>query len=155
MNLIFERIKKVFPKLNIEPVSETDFWRVVNRENIFVHFWKLKKGVNGFYGVNRRYKIARRYIVINADLIQKNWLRTALHELNHHFLHVPSSDLEVYFSSKHRGDRQDNEAEDLMLIEMIPLPMLIQMSRMPFEEIEPELVELLIRRKRLNERTGF
>jgi hypothetical protein len=155
MNLIFQRMKKVFPKLNREPVTEIDFWRVARRENIFVHFWKLAGGVNGFYGVNRRYKIARHYIVLNASLIHKNWLRTGLHELNHHFLHAPATNLDVYFSSNHRSDRQDKEAEDLALIQLIPRPIFFKMSRVPFDEIEPETVEMLIQRKELFERTGF
>jgi Zn-dependent peptidase ImmA (M78 family) len=152
---LLTKMKKVFPNLNRVSVTEDDFWRVVNNENIFVHFWQLAEGVKGFYGANKKYKIPRHYIVINSKLLPNDWLPTALHELVHHFLHAPQSNLKVYFSSHHATNHHDLQADAMMLIMLIPLPLFVELSKTPFEELGCFSLEMLLQRKEIFERYGI
>lgn len=147
MNLLLDKIKREFPQFNRIPFTEKDFWRIVKRENIFVHFWNLSESVNGFYGVNRRYRFSRHYIVLNSKLLPNKWLFTGLHELIHFWLHAPRSHNEVYFSSRHVTRDQDKEADKLALIGIYPLPTLIEATQTPFEYLPVDTIEKLIRRK--------
>lgn len=148
MNLILSRLKKVFPAINKEAVTETEFWRVIKSEGVYVHFWHLPRRVNGFYGVNS----AVHYIVINAKLLPNKWLLTALHELNHRLLNVPRTELEVHFSWNGKQSRQDREAEDAAIIQLIPQPLFFELCRS--DEIEPQMLKILPRRKYIFETYG-
>lgn len=141
-------IRRAIPWFNRRAGTEKDFWAICQRENIHVDFWRLAKGVRGFYGINRKYKVPRKYIVIDVNLRNSgDWLLTAFHELAHHFLHAPYSDREVYFSSKHTANWQDDEADMIAYALLIPRRKYIELSRMTLDEICEFSTEDLIRRK--------
>jgi Zn-dependent peptidase ImmA (M78 family) len=138
MNHSLSRLKKLIPGFNQRPQTTDDFWKLVKREKIYVDFWPLPDGGNGFYGVNKKYRRIYRYIVIDERLIDGDWLATAFHELIHHFLHVPKSNLEVYFShssGSKRKSREDREADDFSLIMRLPKPLFLELAATPFDEI--------------------
>ena len=135
MNHSLSRLKKAIPGFNKKIFTADDFWRLARREGIRVDFWKLTRNIHGFYGVNRRYKKPVRYIVINPCNLPDRWLYVGFHELIHHFLHAPVTELEVYFSKDHASARQEREADMFARMLLIPKPLLLELVETPFEEI--------------------
>jgi hypothetical protein len=135
--------------------TEADFWRLVERERINVDFWPLPDGGQGFYGVNRKYKRTYRYIVIDSRLHKGgDWLPTAFHELVHHFLHVPVGKLQVFYSGREHT-RQDRQADIFSLVMRLPLPLFLELTSTPFDQIHGFGRAELIERKRIYETYGY
>lgn len=138
MNHLIPHMQTLLPGFNERAFTEIDFYRIVTAEDIYTDFWPLPNGVNGFYGVNRRHRTEARCIIINErDHPRGPWLQTAFHELVHHFLHVPTTTFEVFFS--HNSDditgRADREADMLALMMRIPLPRLHELMQPGCDEI--------------------
>jgi Zn-dependent peptidase ImmA (M78 family) len=145
MNHSLTALKKLIRGFNTKIFTVEDFWRICRREGIHVHFWQLLENVDGFYGLNRKYKKPVKYIVINQKLLPDKWLLTAFHELIHHFLHAPQSDLEVYFSKKHAKSREEKDADRFARMMAIPKPLLLEIQDTPFEllgEVDRRLLKL-------------
>lgn len=154
MNISLAKLQRSIPGFNKRVITAEDFWKLVKREKIIVHFWHLRASVKGFYGVNRRYKRAYRYIVINGRLLPDKWLDTALHEIVHHFLHQPASNLRVYFSKEGPAERQDRQANNFVLMMKIPKPRLLELMHTPFDEICGYTPEEMRKRYRIYELYG-
>lgn len=155
MNHSLAALKKKIHGLNRRVLTARDFRRITERERIYVDFWSLQDGVNGFYGLNRKYKRPVKYIVIEKDLLPDHWLPTAFHELIHHFIHAPQSDLVVYFSKVHAKAREERHADMFSLVMRLPLPLFLQLADTPFEEIHGFTRAELIERKRIYETYGY
>lgn len=149
-------LTKKLPGFNKRVFTEDDFWRISRRERIFVDFWPLPDGGKGFYGVNKLHRRTYRYIVIDSKLLHDRWLPTAFHELIHHFLHVPSGRLEVYFSKAGQNKRHEKEADMFSLMMRIPLPVLTELMTTSFDDM-PHLFTAaeMKARLRLYERYGI
>lgn len=144
------------PGFNQKVQGENEFWRIVRRERIIVRFWKLPPGGNGFYGVNRGYRRAYRFIVVDSELYDRGeWLPTAFHELIHHFLHVPADKLVVFWSRAGDQKRQDRHADVFSLIMRLPLPLFLELTDTPFDEIHGFTRDEMIARKRIYETYGY
>lgn len=128
-------LKKKIRGFNTKQFTADDFWVVIKKERIIVHFWPLQPSVNGFYGVNRKYKRTFKYIVIDSKLWPNNWLSVAFHELIHHFLHQPAANLTVYFSKSNTSGKQDREADMFSLMMLIPKPLLLEMMEPNCDDI--------------------
>ena len=103
MNLAITRIKQIIPHFNEEALTENDFWKICENEQILVVETHLF--VNGFYFSDGR----RNFIYLNSALRGIFWLENAFHEIAHHFLHTPPSD-----------SRQEEEARAIALIAILP-----------------------------------
>lgn len=143
MNHSFTILTEKLRGLNTRVFTEADFWQIVKREKIIVRFWPLPNGGKGFYGVNRKRGRVFRYIVVDSKL--DDWLPIAFHELIHHFLHVPTGKLQVFYSGREHT-RQDRQADMFALIMQLPLPLFLEMADTPFDQTH-EFTELIERKK--------
>ena len=83
MKISYERISKIFPAINQRPLTEEEFWHSAQAEKIIVS--EADFAADGYY--QRRGN--KCFILINKRLRGMFWLRTAYHELTHHFLTPP------------------------------------------------------------------
>ncbi|MEQ1762853.1 MAG: ImmA/IrrE family metallo-endopeptidase [Pyrinomonadaceae bacterium] len=149
-------MEKAVKGFNEKRQTSEDFHRILDDEDIYLDFWKLAEGVNGFYGVNRLHKKPRRYIVIDERLHQNDsWLLTGFHELVHHFLHVPQTSFEVYYSKCNVARREEREADRYALLMLIPLPLLKEMMQPGCDLIYQFSAENLSDRLKINEQYGI
>jgi Zn-dependent peptidase ImmA (M78 family) len=130
MRLAFEKIKSLLPALNIRPLTESDFWFAAERYDIQVFEIPLKK--NGYYV----FEDEQDYIFLRATLKGILWLETANHELMHALLHHPDEGIH---------DRQQQEADALALIAMMPIGILESLSHSE-GSLDREHYELLQKR---------
>ena len=154
MNGRLALLRTYFPELNERPHTEDDFWQIVSKEKIDVQFWNLRRSVKGFFGINRQATRNHKYIVLNANLRPHEWLLTAFHELVHYVLHVPESNLAVYFSRHGRSESFDREADKFARMLLIPRTALPELSSTYYEFIDESIVELLPLRIKDFERSG-
>jgi len=103
MNLAITRIKQIIPHFNEQALTEKDFWKICENEEIRVVETHLF--VNGFYFSDGR----RNFIYLNSALRGAFWLENAFHEIAHHFLHTPPT-----------NPRQEEEARAITLISILP-----------------------------------
>lgn len=147
MNHTLTRLKKLLPGFNRKVYGETEFWHIVKAERIHTDFWDLPQGVKGFYGVNSKYRRVYRYLVIDEKLrTSGRWLDTGFHEIIHHFLHVPQSSLEVFYSKTDCNTREEREADRYSLMMKIPRTLFLEIYNTPFDELG------MFSRKELRER---
>jgi hypothetical protein len=156
MNHSYEILKSKIPGFNRRQQTEADFWKLLKRERIIFVTWKMPDGGRAFYGVNKKGRKTYRFIVMDEDLFKSDgWLEIALHELVHHFLHVPGGKLKVYWSKPGLQGRHDRQADMFSLLMRIPLPLFRELCETPFDQITQFTREELIERKRLYERYGY
>jgi Zn-dependent peptidase ImmA (M78 family) len=156
MNHSLELLKKKIPGFNRRRQTETDFWKLIKRERIIFVTWPFRKGGYAFYGVNRKGRRVYRFIAMDEQLFRSGeWLQTAFHELIHHFLHVPSSKLKVYWSKSGEQGRHDRQADMFALVMRIPLPDFLELAGTPFSEITGFTKKELIERKKIYETYGY
>jgi hypothetical protein len=156
MNHSFELLKSKIPGFNRRRQTESDFWKLIKREGIVFVTFKLPPGGKAFYGVNRVGRRVYRFIVMDEDLFKSaDWLETAFHELIHHFLHPPMRKQVVYWSRTDRHTKDDRQADMFALLMRIPLPVFLELSEMPFDQITEFTKHELIQRKRFYETYGY
>lgn len=149
-------LKKACRAFNRLEHDADEVLRRLRIENIKLKFWLLRPELNGFYGVNRRYRPERRYIVLNRDLLAgERWVTVACHELVHHFLDAPASTQEVYWSRRHkRRSREEVRADKLALIFRYPKRLVLELMGTPFDQLAGYDVEELKKRMRILEEVG-
>ena len=156
MNHSLTILTRKIPFFNRRPVTEERFWQLVDREGITFTTWKFPPGGKGFYGRNRRGRRVYRFIVLDDELFRTgDWLPTALHELVHHFLHVPTGRLAVYWSKTGEQGRHDHQADIFSLVMRLPLPLFRELADTPFDEISGFAREELVERRNIYETYGY
>jgi hypothetical protein len=154
-------LKKRLRTFNKIVHGEFEFWEICRKQNIRVFIWRLPKGGKGFYGVNRLtlkngHFRTYRFVVLDYALFKSgNWLPTAFHELAHHFLHIPSSKLTVYWSRTGEQKRHDKHADVFSLLMRLPLPHFLELAATPVDEIAGFTESELKERKRIYETYGY
>lgn len=136
-----KRIRDVFPKFNVEPVLEDEFWLACKRFKIIVK--SLPLTVDGYHEKKR----GRNYILINSELTGIKWLHTALHELCHFLFDAPSvSKNHVFFrygysERAEQRDPREEFADAFALACILPLP---ELKRLANEDLSdnPEVLQL-------------
>jgi Zn-dependent peptidase ImmA (M78 family) len=147
MNLIFDKIIKVFPDFNKREHDANDFWRVAKKEKIIVTEEPLL--IPGYYKVEKR----KPYILINSNLSPFDWILTAFHELTHHILDVPykKNSILLYRNVQRLESIQESRAEEIALMLLIPLKRLEELEKTPFDQLHPFTQKLLVKRQRIFE----
>jgi Zn-dependent peptidase ImmA (M78 family) len=145
VNLSTEKIRSFFPEFNERAHDETDFWRVAQQTKTIVKETPLL--IEGYY----EYKNKRHYILINSNLSRFEWLLTAFHELTHRLLDAPYNKSKILLKRdiERLKQKQEERAENIALILLIPDKKLLEMHHTPFEDLHPFLQKQLIRRQRI------
>ncbi len=148
MNLIFDKIKEVFPEFNQREHTADDFWFVAKKEKIWVKEEPLL--IPGYYQVCKN----KPCILINSNLSAFDWLLTAFHELTHHILDVPykKSSILLYRKVQRLQNIQERRAEEIALILLVPKIMLEKLENTPFDQLHPFTQKLLVKRGRIFEK---
>ena len=152
MNLLFPAMKKHFPKLNTKAYDFSDVELIAKRERIKLEICRYDPDILGYYCIRRTPKRKKKFIVINEILDQTNRTFVGLHELGHHFLHAPVTNLQWFYcrrNAKHLVDKHDCEADNLALLAMIPFWMLCEFEGSNHENVQPEFLPLFLKRKKL------
>lgn len=140
MDLSYRLLKRIIPALNLRSHRETEFLRIARQLCIDVH--ELELDCFGCYVADPDGDL----IFIDPRLRLYLRLETQLHELTHAILDYPCDFLKF---------RQQLHAEVFALVLMIPLRMLFEYEKMPFDLIDERLIPYLKRRKFIYERFGF
>ncbi len=148
MNLIFDKILEYFPDFNEREHNANDFWRIAKLEKIVVEEEPLL--IPGYYQVKKK----KPYILINSNLSPFDWLLTAFHELTHHLLDVPykKSSILLYRNAQLLESIQEKRAEEIALMLLVPLKMLEELEKTPFDQLAPFTQKLLVKRQRIFEK---
>ncbi|MBS4027204.1 MAG: hypothetical protein KGZ58_01095 [Ignavibacteriales bacterium] len=150
MNLSLEKIKETFPFINEKAYTSNDFWRVAKSLKIIVKEEPLL--IDGYYKVEK----GKPVILINIDLPPVEWTLTAFHELVHHLLDFPykKSSVLLYRDVQKMQSIQEERAEAIALILMIPILKLKELEETPFDQPHPFTQKVLVKRQRIFERFG-
>jgi Zn-dependent peptidase ImmA (M78 family) len=106
-------------------LGEEDFYDICEAEGIEIIHAEIE--TPGMYMIYRE----KAYICVDRRLKNLRWLRTAFHELSHHFLHAPC----VAFYGI-GNPKQEDEAETLALIALLCLDDLLE--EMYVNEVAPD-----------------
>jgi Zn-dependent peptidase ImmA (M78 family) len=104
---------------NRRAFTEEDFRRIRRREQIELIEYPLS-GSLGFYVAGG----GRRFIAIDSRLRGVRRLYVLLHELAHHFLHVPPDVTAAHFFRLRPDTKQEHEAEVFAAVALLPEPLL-------------------------------
>lgn len=112
--------------------------------------------VEGYYGKTMVRKKTRDYILLDENLRGVKLLIAFLHEIGHVCLHEPVDSREVLYLRKGSliYGKQEIEADLFMLYSIFPLKKLKEYASTPFEDINPMVMEMLLRRQKFYERLG-
>lgn len=151
MNLSIDKIKKYFPEFNERAHDENDFWRIAQKTKTVVRVEPLL--IEGYY----EYKNRKHCILINSNLSYFEWLLTAFHELTHRILDAAwkKSNVLLKRDVEKLKQKQEQRAEDVALILLIPKQMLFDLQNTPFEEVNPFLQKYLPRRQEVFRKKGL
>lgn len=154
MHFLLTTMKRRFPLLNQKQYCFEDVERVARREHIHIEVCDYDRDILGYYCTRKTPQRVKKYIILNEglDLITKTFV--SLHELAHHFAHIPPTATNWHYcrrTAKLSDSKNDCEADAFALIAMVPLPMLFELSRWSHEELSPQIIELCLRRKALYE----
>lgn len=143
MSLWLDKIKETFPQFNEREHIADDFWCIASKEKIKVKEEPLL--IKGYYKVCR----GKPCILINADLPPIEWLITAFHELVHHLLDVKYKKTSVllYRDVQKLESIQEERAETVALILVVPLWKLKELEKTPWDQLHPYTQHLLVKRK--------
>jgi hypothetical protein len=132
------------PDINERAYTKSDVLKIFNRDRVY--FKEKEIDVDGYYEVDEK---GREHVIINKKLQGLEWLRTALHEMVHHFLDYPIDDETVKLcrSMETLRTRQDINAEGLSLVLMFPFWELEKF--LLTGEIRPELQPYIAERLRI------
>lgn len=126
MNLLMKRLVKSIPQLNRRELTEDDFYKLCRKEKIILGELPLQETIFGYYTNHA----GKSYIIINSKLPKFRWLEVAFHELGHHYLHAPVTQ-SVFFNSNKLFPKQEQEAQILAVLALIPLPVLQKIEEDP------------------------
>lgn len=126
MNLLIKRLLKSIPQLNRRELTESDFYKLCRKEKIQLGELPLQKTIFGYY---TNYS-GKSYIIINSNLPKIRWLEVAFHELGHHYLHAPVPQ-SVFFDSNRLSPKQEQEAQTLAVLALIPISVLQKLEQDP------------------------
>ncbi len=148
MSLWLDKIKVPFPQFNEREHDADDFWRLAALEKIKVSEERLL--INGYYKVCNK----KPCILINSDLPPMEWLITAFHELVHHYLDVTykKSSVLLYRDLQKIESKQEERAEDIAHILVVPAFKLKELELTPFDQLHPFTQKVLIKRQRIFEK---
>ncbi len=148
MLLSINKIKEVFPDFNEREHTADDFWRVAKQNKIIVREEPLL--IDGYFKVYRK----RPYILINSNLPEFERLLTAFHELTHYLLDAPykKSSVLLYRDVQKLESIQEQRAEEIALVLLIPKWKLLELEETPFEDLHPYTQQLLVKRQRIFEK---
>jgi Zn-dependent peptidase ImmA (M78 family) len=152
MHITLNRMKQIFPKLNLISYTFADVERIAKRERINITICRYNPDILGYYCTRRTKRGIKRFIVINSILDETARTFVALHEIAHHFLHEPVSSRQWYYcrrNAERTNSKHDCEADSFALIAMIPASLLLELETMDASEIHPALAELCLKRKEL------
>ena len=136
MNLVFDKLKKIFPELNKQVITVSRILEAFEAHNVTVA--QLPLDNNGYYVSNA----GKEFVFVKYAL--NHYL---LHEtLSHEASHVFGSSPECAFLLR----RFEIEAETLSLIMMMPLSDLPRLNRIK-HQLDAESFDLLKRRNKINE----
>lgn len=152
MELLISTMRIPFPQLNLRPHGIDDVRKAAKQEKIILKLARYPQGELGYYCIDKLKEKPTKHIIINQSLgpVMRDFV--SLHEIGHHFLHVPISSQEWFYckkESKFRSNKFDCEADNFALIAMIPLPLLMELQAVNFDQINPELLPFCIRRLRI------
>lgn len=129
---------------NERAFTEDDLHRICRREKIRLVEYPIS-GSLGFYMTSG----GRRFITSDSRLRGVRRLYVRLHELAHHFLHVPPRAAAAHFFQLRPDTKQEFEAEVFAVVALLPEPRLRQMLQLPAEEWEAgftrDMVELRLK----------
>jgi Zn-dependent peptidase ImmA (M78 family) len=153
MRLSLAKLKTRLPVWwNKRPATEQDFYNICRRERITVREIPLR--VPGYYMIFMN----RRFIIINSRLRGIRWLHVAIHELGHHFLHLPKCQPNGSLFFLDNNSKEHAEAEAFAMVTMIPDPLLRSLLKSgEYFDVDDEglSAELFKERRALYERYGF
>jgi len=155
MHILLNRMKRPFPQLNFQPYTFEDVKRIAEKERINLTICDYDDDVLGYYCTRKTEKQTKKFIVINQKLDEINRTFVGLHELAHHFLHIPASARQWLYCSRNANRihaKNDCEANSFALIAMIPLWMMIDLDATGYQDIDPVLMKFCIQRKKLWEK---
>jgi Zn-dependent peptidase ImmA (M78 family) len=158
MNLLLDSMLEHFPKLNRRPYGWEDIELITKKHRINLTVTNYNPEILGYYCTRKTAKRVKKFIMVNAILDEMGRTFIGLHELAHYFLHVPITSRQYFYCRRNALQteaKHDAEANAVALIAMIPLWMLIDHSGAGFDTLEPEFVNLLIRRQRVWESWGL
>lgn len=148
------RIRQAFPKFNVKPVTEADFWRACKKFRIVVKQMPLT--VDGYHERKR----GRYYILINERLTGEKWLHTAFHEFCHFLFDAPSTGGTNYVLyrrgleldecgepvlNENEEDPRERLADAFATICLMPFPELVRLASEDISDC-PELLRLCMDR---------
>lgn len=145
--------RRLFPELNQRVYSMAHVEKIAAKERIRVVFDECLPGILGYLchkqtGARKR---TRRIIVIDRQLGELERTYVAMHEIAHHFLHIPIS-ARLWFAcpstAKITRSKHDHEADVFALIALIPAPLMIDLDAVQYEDVDPAFRRLCERRKR-------
>lgn len=156
MNLAYSRLKKRLAKLNLKSFTFDDVLRICKNESIHLRTMNLPDKIRGYYTSELKKKYRKKYIVLNEKLSSFESLFVALHELVHHYLHISMQRKQTFYCriDELNDSKQDQEAEMMALIMLIPKGHLLEYAQMPAEELHPYLQKLLVKRQHIFEKFG-
>jgi Zn-dependent peptidase ImmA (M78 family) len=145
------RIREVFPRFNIEPITENEFWRACKRFKIIVK--QLPLSVDGYHERRR----GRYYIIINKRLTGDRWLHTALHEFCHFLFDVPDHNRNYVFfrdgstpheltgEAKRQAEKREKFADAFAVCGLLPFPEIQKLEKEDLSH-DPALAKLCLDR---------
>lgn len=123
-----ERFKRI--GWNTRVFTVEDFYRLCRRERPRVRVNEIPLVVPGFLMVIKGVP----HIYINESLRGVAWLKVALHELGHYYLHTPPDAYSSSFYQDIPHTKEEHEAEAFALVAMIPEQLLRTMLTWQIEE---------------------
>lgn len=124
---------------NEKAFTETDILRLCRRERIKIVEYQLTASP-GFYYVCK----GRPFITIDSRLRGTRCLYVMLHELGHHFLHVPPGMIGAHFFRLRPGTKQEHEAEFFAAVALIPERRLRRLLSTPRDEWDDGISEEMV-----------
>jgi Zn-dependent peptidase ImmA (M78 family) len=151
MPLFAEKVTEYFPDFNKREHLAEDFWLLAKSEKIVVKEERLL--IQGYYKVYKKKPV----ILINSDLPPLEWLKTAFHEITHHILDSPykKSSILLYRDVQKLENKQEERAEAVALILLVPQWKLKELENTPFDQLHPYTQELLTRRQYVFRKYGI
>lgn len=129
---------------NTKIFSPEDFYRLCRRERPRVRVHEIPLQVPGFLMVIKGVP----HIYINDHLRGVAWLKVALHELGHYYLHTPPDAYSSSFYMVTPHTKEEHEAEAFALVAMIPEQLLRAALTWQIEEaygFPREIIEARVR----------